>query len=696
MKPRAPTKRRRTRKVIWLPILVGFCVLTAVLLRGSFLGLRELESELSHVDSRPKPEAVSGGGAVAVAEDGVPEPAAAKKPVDPRELQQTVKSQFSEVFSGRAANSSALDKFSDRLFRREVKRIETELRNEMQRETWKIKDKTTGRIKKLKVQRLFEREEIEYYKQRRSKDANRLLKVFSSSAFSCLDAEGCKKAMEFQVKRDFTFDSEAFALPYAEPCEAAHGNVTRNGCDGRADPAIAAHDSCAVVGNSGVMKRSHKGPAIDRSSAVFRINQAPTSGHVADVGMPFNGGAKATYRVLNNAWAQIYAGIFHNHKHYDFAKLPLEKNCTLLLTRSQPQTSVALMENLRKNGREDVRVYELSQQMMQRTREVMINYRMLSDRVAEMEHRWKQNQVKGGTTPSTGFVGIMIAKRLCKDVAVFGLSKEASRDASSSTWSYHYFQQSHRQIDLPTAELRAHPHHSFRLEGRILDDLVKAGVVGSGASAFGDGSGGAFDWAGESTAGKGGEDHSKGCPAVRTPDSGCGGAPEPPPVEPELAAGEAAGVVKEPARPSGQGSRRQGSRSKRARKSPAREEDGGRRGRTRLSTQVVTKRNHDRARLAQPRDAMQNKELQELEEILKAQAEQNERASRVKKPKNNKHVPLDKIEDPEERKREEIWRADEAKRSGAQIDEKCLAKGSSDPCFQRWMKGQGVARQADP
>ena len=54
------------------------------------------------------------------------------------------------------------------------------------------------------------------------------------------------------------------------------------------------------------------------------------------------------------------------------------------------------------------------------------------------------------------------------------------------------------------------------------------------------------------------------------------------------------------------------------------------------------------------------------------------------------------IEDPEERKREEIWRADEAKRSGAQIDEKCLAKGSSDPCFQRWMKGQGVARQADP
>ena len=79
--------------------------------------------------------------------------------------------------------------------------------------------------------------------------------------------------------------------------------------------------------------------------------------------------------------------------------------------------------------------------------------------------------------------------------------------------------------------------------------------------------------------------------------------------------------------------------------------------------------------------------MQELEEILRAQQEQNERVSKIKKPHNSKHVPLDKIEDPEERKREEIWRAEEAKMSGAQIDEKCLSKGSSDPCFQRWMRG---------
>ena len=77
----------------------------------------------------------------------------------------------------------------------------------------------------------------------------------------------------------------------------------------------------------------------------------------------------------------------------------------------------------------------------------------------------------------------------------------------------------------------------------------------------------------------------------------------------------------------------------------------------------------EKAKMAQAKDAEDTKALQELEEILRAQQEQNERVSKIKKPHNSKHVPLDKIEDLEERKREEIWRAEEAKMSGAQIDE---------------------------
>ncbi|QDZ19620.1 sialyltransferase [Chloropicon primus] len=677
-------KRRRPKRLIWFPVLLGFCILTVIVARGNFLGLQKLESELSHVDSRPESSVIP----EAKAEEPKAEEVKEERPLIGKEFEQTVKSQFSEVFSGSSANSSSLDKFSERLFHREVRRMETELKNEMQRETWKLKQKD-GKIKKLKVQRIFEADELEYYKERRSKDAKRVLKVFSSSAFGCMDTEGCKKAMEFQIKMDLSFDADAFAVPYEEPCIVQENGTevaTMENCD-QSKNAFAPHDMCSVVGNSGVMKRSNKGVVINKSSAVFRINQAPTSGHVGDVGMPFSG-EKRTYRVLNNAWAQIYAGIFHNHRHYEFKRLPLEKNCTLMLTRSQPHTYLALVENLRKNGREDVKVYQISQSMMQRAREVMINYRMLSDRIAEMEHRWKQNQVKGGTTPSTGFVGILLAKRLCSQVNVFGLSKEASRDKSSSTWSYHYFQHSHKNIDLPAAELRAHPHHSFRLEGEKKSD------------------------------------HTFGCPVVRKPDSDCGGGGEKQRDDAEAA------VKEEPAKvsvssekseigeeqvvdsgsskrglASGDSSGRQRS-SKRAPSSRRTEEPRGsdganatttetRRGRSnngkrrvRQSTQVITKRNHDRAKAAVPRGATQSKELQELEEILRAQEEQNEKAKKAKKPAQNlKHTPLDKIKDPEVRKREEAWRAEEAKMSGAQIDANCLAKGSSDPCFQRWMKG---------
>lgn len=705
-------------RLLWFPIIFGFCALSILIIRGNVLELHELDSVLNHVDggTEGSPNGKRGGGSKGggpKAETG--KAAAEVRPKTAREVQQILKSQFADVFAGRAVNSSSLDKFSERLFRREVRRMETELKNEMQRETWKIKQKS-GKIKKLKIQRPFEPEELEYYKERRSKDARRALGVFSSSAFSCMVAAGCKAAMNFQITKDVALDSDDFREPYLEPCikeESVNGTNTTIAAPAEdcnlAPVTIPEYRDCSVVGNSGVMKHSMKGSVINRSNAVFRINQAPTAGHVADVGLAFTG-EKATFRVLNNAWAQIYAGIFHNHRHYDFKKLPLEQNCTLILTRSTPHTFASLRENLRKHDRGDVRVYQLSQNMMQRAREVMLNYRMLSDRIAEMEHRWKQNQVKGGTTPSTGFVGIMLAKRLCTGVNVYGLSKEASRDASSSSWSYHYFQQSHKNIDLPVAELRAHPHHSFRLEGIILNHFMEVGVVALEEAPGGESGSPVIDWTGGKAGGS--SDHSAGCPITRPPPgSDCdGGASETKSQEtkaPEAAkeGGKVGDSGAKPAEKSGEtrsarhrdrgtkrgpspgGSAQASPHKKAAARSaekeapggkagdggnatkPASGRAGGRRGRVKQSTQIIRKRNRDRAKMAQAKDAEDTKALQELEEILRAQQEQNERVSKIKKPHNSKHVPLDKIEDPEERKREEIWRAEEAKMSGAQIDE---------------------------
>ena len=46
---------------------------------------------------------------------------------------------------------------------------------------------------------------------------------------------------------------------------------------------------------------------------------------------------------------------------------------------------------------------------------------------------------QGGSAPSTGFLALMAALSVCERVTVYGFSREASRDAKSSSFSYHYF-----------------------------------------------------------------------------------------------------------------------------------------------------------------------------------------------------------------------------------------------------------------
>ena len=47
---------------------------------------------------------------------------------------------------------------------------------------------------------------------------------------------------------------------------------------------VGRHDTCAVVGNSGVLLSSERGAEIDAHEAVLRINYAPTKGFEKYVG----------------------------------------------------------------------------------------------------------------------------------------------------------------------------------------------------------------------------------------------------------------------------------------------------------------------------------------------------------------------------------------------------------------------------
>lgn len=121
------------------------------------------------------------------------------------------------------------------------------------------------------------------------------------------------------------------------------------------------YSTCAIVGNSGHLLKSkygmcctfrqrtkvmcvcslqayiqirpytppwHTGWRIDQHEAVFRLNQAPTSGYERYVG------SKTTARLLNRLWTIAFAGRHHNQKYNKAAAYVLRNGLHLISSRT--------------------------------------------------------------------------------------------------------------------------------------------------------------------------------------------------------------------------------------------------------------------------------------------------------------------------------------------------------------------------
>ena len=238
------------------------------------------------------------------------------------------------------------------------------------------------------------------------------------------------------------------------------------------------YPTCAVVGSSGVMISSGLGKQIDAHDAVVRLNQAPCQPrYQPDVG------ARTTLRILNKRWTAIY-GRHHPelmHVDPDAKKKGGGGKMTVIASRCN-------VAEYKKLGQSAARLDPPVPTLFLATRIASHAGDLLSVFRRGMTEAMGR-KYRGGTSPSSGFLAVFIMLQMCgldgggrggvdadgawraANIGVYGFSADECRKAGCVN-SYHYF---NGFIDSPW--LRAHPSHSFELEGIALQALSAVGEI---------------------------------------------------------------------------------------------------------------------------------------------------------------------------------------------------------------------------
>jgi len=220
-------------------------------------------------------------------------------------------------------------------------------------------------------------------------------------------------------------------------------------------------ESCAVVGNSGNMRFSSFGEAINSHTVVLRTNQAPVEGYRTHVG------SKTTFRMLNSLWTFRYINMKEIlvERAEENPKMPLEPGVTLLLSR----VSGAQFDDMAmavRHQRKDVKVLLVSSRGISAARRLLAGYR---DRLCRAGY----GPYLGGSTPSSGFVSVYLMMQLCERLTLYGFG---SRDDTGRKAKYHYYK-GFGARNFGTVREDGSPVHCWEAELEVLEALSRNGKI---------------------------------------------------------------------------------------------------------------------------------------------------------------------------------------------------------------------------
>lgn len=219
---------------------------------------------------------------------------------------------------------------------------------------------------------------------------------------------------------------------------------------------------CALVGNSQRNLLRESGEEIDSHDTVFRMNNGPTLGFEKYVG------TKTTHRIVNNLWTKAYGASVYN-----LARLPLEWNSTLLVSRTDGEEFYSVVSEL-KNRRPDVNVVRIDQRGAVAAGDLLDTLRKRIEAKRGLAY-------PGRGSPSSGWLAVFLAIQLCESVDVYGIGLGGCWGAAGggcvggSAW--HYFENDMADLYKNSREFGEDPHHSFQLEHDMLRALDEAGYI---------------------------------------------------------------------------------------------------------------------------------------------------------------------------------------------------------------------------
>ncbi|XP_041800057.1 ST3 beta-galactoside alpha-2,3-sialyltransferase 8 [Chelmon rostratus] len=194
--------------------------------------------------------------------------------------------------------------------------------------------------------------------------------------------------------------------------------------------------SCAVVGNSGKLRRSGNGKLIDSHNSVIRMNKAVTRGFEKDVGN------RTTHHFL---YPESAVDIRHG---VSLVLLPFKLRDLEWLT-SALSTGQIKMTYMRVKDR-----VEADKDKVLVVNPVFFKY---------VNDRWTEHH---GRYPSTGMLAIIFALHTCDQVSVFGYGAD-----EQGNW-HHYWEENRY-----AGAFRKTGVHSAEFETQVIHQLAKAGKI---------------------------------------------------------------------------------------------------------------------------------------------------------------------------------------------------------------------------